>query len=98
MHQDNLVITQLLPLVAAVAQQQSSSNRSSSSAQYVYCFMQVWKIEDFLAKWSKASTGKGSDDPIAIILMHEIETYTRCLPYLKSSMRGAGEWEDLVGE
>ncbi|MEW5298927.1 MAG: hypothetical protein WDW36_001997 [Sanguina aurantia] len=54
---------------------------------------QVWKIEDFLAKWSKASMGRGSDDPIAIILLHEIEAYTRCLPHLKSSMRGAG-WEE----
>ena len=65
----------------------------------VYCRVllhaspQVWKIEDFLAKWSKASEGKGADDPIAIILQGEIETYRRCLPHLKSCMRGAG-WED----
>ncbi|KAG2486208.1 hypothetical protein HYH03_015170 [Edaphochlamys debaryana] len=54
---------------------------------------QVWKIEDFLAKWTKATAGKGSDDPIAIILLSEIENYTLCLPHLKSSLRGAG-WED----
>ena len=50
----------------------------------------MWKIEDFLAKWSKATEGKGSDDPIAIILMGEIDQYKRCLPYLKGCMRGAG--------
>ncbi len=54
--------------------------------------MQVWKIEDFLAKWTKATAGK-SDDPIAIILTNEIDNYTLCLPHLKSSLRGAG-WED----
>jgi dynein heavy chain 2 len=53
----------------------------------------VWKIEDFLAKWSKATEGKGANDPIAVILMNEIDNYRRCLPYLKGSMRGAG-WED----
>jgi dynein heavy chain 2, cytosolic len=36
---------------------------------------QVWKIEDFLAKWSKATEGKGSDDPIALILLKEIDGY-----------------------
>lgn len=55
--------------------------------------MQVWKIEDFLAKWTKATQGKGGDDPIAIILLNEIDNYTRCLPHLKSSLRGAG-WEE----
>jgi hypothetical protein len=30
--------------------------------------LQVWKVEDFLAKWSAASEGKGPDDPIALIL------------------------------
>ncbi|KXZ45909.1 DHC7 protein [Gonium pectorale] len=54
---------------------------------------QVWKIEDFLAKWTKAIAGKGSDDPIAVILVNEIDNYTRCLPHLKSCLRGAG-WED----
>ncbi|KAG1663699.1 hypothetical protein FOA52_013267 [Chlamydomonas sp. UWO 241] len=54
---------------------------------------QVWKIEDFLTKWSKACEGKGKDDAIAAILTQEIDTYQRCLPHLKTSMRGAG-WED----
>lgn len=54
--------------------------------------MQVWKIEDFLAKWTKATAGK-SDDPIAVILTQEIDNYTLCLPHLKSCLRGAG-WED----
>ena len=53
----------------------------------------MWKIEDFLAKWIKATEGKGSEDPIAVILLGEIDTYQRCLPYLKGCMRGAG-WED----
>ncbi|GLI62890.1 cytoplasmic dynein 1b heavy chain [Volvox africanus] len=54
---------------------------------------QVWKIEDFLAKWTKATAGKGGEDPIAIILLNEIDNYTLCLPHLKSCLRGAG-WED----
>ncbi|GFH11884.1 uncharacterized protein HaLaN_07462, partial [Haematococcus lacustris] len=32
---------------------------------------QVWRIEDFLAKWGKATEGKGADDPIALILLKE---------------------------
>ncbi len=55
--------------------------------------VQVWKIEDFLAKWTKATEGKGQDDPIALILLKEIDSYRRCLPHLKTTMRGAG-WED----
>nr|BCL66104.1 cytoplasmic dynein 1b heavy chain [Volvox africanus] len=54
---------------------------------------QVWKIEDFLAKWTKSTAGKGGEDPIAIILLNEIDNYTLCLPHLKSCLRGAG-WED----
>nr|ADI46936.1 DHC1bm [Volvox carteri f. nagariensis] len=54
---------------------------------------QVWKIEDFLAKWTKATAGKGGEDPIAIILLNEIDNYALCLPHLKSCLRGAG-WED----
>nr|BBC28429.1 cytoplasmic dynein 1b heavy chain [Yamagishiella unicocca] len=54
---------------------------------------QVWKIEDFLAKWTKATAGRGGDDPIATILLNEIDNYTLCLPHLKSCLRGAG-WED----
>jgi hypothetical protein len=54
---------------------------------------QVWKVEDFLVKWSK-DTGaiKGAADSVALILLNEIEVYRRCLPYLKL-LRGAG-WED----
>lgn len=54
---------------------------------------QVWKIEDFLGKWSRTTEGKGADDAIAMILLSEIDAYKRILPYLKASMRGAG-WED----
>ncbi|GFR50179.1 hypothetical protein Agub_g12346, partial [Astrephomene gubernaculifera] len=54
---------------------------------------QVWKIEDFLAKWTKATAGKGTEDPIAVILVNEIDNYSLCLPHLKSCLRGAG-WED----
>ncbi|KAG2426397.1 hypothetical protein HYH02_014824 [Chlamydomonas schloesseri] len=53
---------------------------------------QVWKIEDFLGKWTKSASG-ASDDPIAVILTQEIDNYTLCLPHLKSCLRGAG-WED----
>lgn len=62
---------------------------------YSFCtnHTQVWKIEDFLAKWSKATEGKGADDPIAMILLKEIDAYRRCLPHLKTTMRGAG-WEE----
>ncbi|KAJ9505745.1 hypothetical protein QJQ45_029246, partial [Haematococcus lacustris] len=54
---------------------------------------QVWRIEDFLAKWGKATEGKGADDPIALILLKEVDSYKRCLPYLKTTLRGAG-WEE----
>ena len=62
---------------------------------------QVWKIEDFLVKWGKATevpkTGEGgkavTDDPVALILLKEIDNYKRCLPHLKGAMRGSG-WED----
>ena len=51
-------------------------------------------MNDYLAKWIKATEGKGSDeDPIAVILLGEIDTYQRCPPYLKGCMRGTG-WED----
>ena len=56
---------------------------------------QVWTIKDFVAKWIKATEGKGSEHPtFAAILLGEIDTCQRCLPYLKGCMRGAG-WEDL---
>ena len=54
---------------------------------------QLWKIEDFLAKWIKATVGTDSEDWIAVILLGEIDTYQRCPPYLKGCMRGTG-WED----
>jgi dynein heavy chain 2 len=61
----------------------------------------VWKVDDFVAKWSKAaSEGRaagarataGGDDPVALILLQELDNYRRCLPQLKTTLRGAG-WE-----
>ena len=69
------------------------SQQGADAATLLAPARQVWKIEDFLAKWAKATEGKGAEDPIAVILMGEIDTYKRCLPYLKGCMRGAG-WED----
>ncbi|WIA17572.1 hypothetical protein OEZ85_014399 [Tetradesmus obliquus] len=58
---------------------------------------QVWKIEDFLTKWDSSCSGASAADPgkaaIALVLLQEIDTYRRCLPHLKSCMRGIG-WED----
>ncbi|KAL0047749.1 hypothetical protein WJX82_010930, partial [Trebouxia sp. C0006] len=52
---------------------------------------ELWRIEDFLNKWSKGTDGQLSGDPVAIILAKEIDSYKRCLPYLKF-VRGTG-WE-----
>eukprot|EP00878_Enallax_costatus_P024703 GHUV01026383.1.p1 GENE.GHUV01026383.1~~GHUV01026383.1.p1 ORF type:complete len:1576 (+),score=459.42 GHUV01026383.1:1611-6338(+) len=58
---------------------------------------QVWKIEDFLTKWEGTCSGASASDPgkaaIAVVLLQEIDAYRRCLPHLKSSMRGIN-WED----
>jgi hypothetical protein len=47
------------------------------SGYAVICFpsAQVWKIEDFLTKWGKSVEGKGADDPVALILKQEVDTY-----------------------
>ena len=55
---------------------------------------EVWRVEDFLAKWQ--DTGKvagkiAGNDPVAMILMKEIDAYRRAIPHLKY-VRGNG-WE-----
>ncbi|KAK9815706.1 hypothetical protein WJX72_008353 [[Myrmecia] bisecta] len=52
---------------------------------------EVWRVEEFLSKWSKSTEGTAGTDPVAIILLKEIDSYRRCLPHLKF-VRGAG-WE-----
>lgn len=55
---------------------------------------EVWRIEDFLAKWQETSKVAGKiagSDPVAMILMKEIDAYRRAIPYLKY-VRGNG-WE-----
>ncbi|KAL3130926.1 hypothetical protein ABBQ38_000251 [Trebouxia sp. C0009 RCD-2024] len=52
---------------------------------------ELWRIEDFLNKWSKDTAGQLSKDPVAVILAKEVDSYRRCLPYLKF-VRGTG-WE-----
>jgi hypothetical protein len=41
--------------------------------------LQVWKIEDFLAKWESSCSGASGSDPgkaaIALVLLQEIDTY-----------------------
>ena len=36
---------------------------------------ELWRIEDFLNKWSKGTEGQLSKDPVAIILAKEIDSY-----------------------
>jgi len=66
---------------------------------YDLLLSKVWKIEDFLGKWEKATAAAAaqaagaSHDPIALLLMNEVDAYRRCLPHLKTCMRGTG-WED----
>ena len=36
---------------------------------------ELWRIEDFLNKWSKGADGQLSGDPVAIILAKEIDSY-----------------------
>lgn len=55
---------------------------------------EVWRIEDFLAKWQETGKTAGkiaSTDPVAMILMKEIDAYRRAIPNLKY-VRGNG-WE-----
>ena len=48
---------------------------------------ELWRIEDFLNKWSKGTDGQLSGDPVAIILAKEIDSY-RCV-FLRLSQAGA---------
>ena len=38
---------------------------------------ELWRIEDFLNKWSKDAEGQLSKDPVAVILAKEVDSY-RC--------------------
>lgn len=48
---------------------------------------ELWRIEDFLNKWSKGTDGQLSGDPVAIILAKEIDSY-KCV-FLCLSQAGA---------
>ena len=48
---------------------------------------ELWRIEDFLNKWSKGTDGQLSGDPVAIILAKEIDSYRSVL--LRLSQAGA---------
>lgn len=39
---------------------------------------ELWRVEDFLSKWSKGTDGQLSNDPVAIILAKEIDSYRQC--------------------
>lgn len=36
---------------------------------------ELWRVEDFLSKWSKSTDGQLSNDPVAIVLAKEIDSY-----------------------
>ena len=36
---------------------------------------ELWRIEDFLNKWSKDTAGQLSKDPVAVILAKEVDSY-----------------------
>lgn len=36
---------------------------------------ELWRIEDFLNKWSKDTEGQLSKDPVAVILAKEVKSY-----------------------
>ena len=36
---------------------------------------ELWRIEDFLDKWSQGTEGQLSKDPVAVILAKEIDSY-----------------------
>ena len=40
---------------------------------------ELWRIEDFLNKWSKGTEGQLSGDPVGIILAKEIDSYRSVL-------------------
>jgi hypothetical protein len=71
------------------------SQQGADAATLLAPARQVWKIEDFLAKWTKQGAARDTPDngAIATILLAEIDTYRCCLPYLKTCCRGNG-WED----
>ncbi|CAD7696588.1 unnamed protein product [Ostreobium quekettii] len=50
----------------------------------------MWKIDDFLMKWSRQMENS-MDDPVSLIVMREVDKYGRCLPYLKH-VKGNG-WD-----
>ncbi|GMH35100.1 hypothetical protein BSKO_02968 [Bryopsis sp. KO-2023] len=59
----------------------------------------LWKVEDFLSKWTKAMEGSGTD-PVALIVMREIDTYRRCMPnltYVKGNGWDRRHWSQLFG-
>lgn len=39
---------------------------------------ELWRIEDFLNKWSKDTAGQLSKDPVAVILAKEVDSYRYC--------------------
>ena len=36
---------------------------------------ELWRIDDFLTKWSKSEDSQLSGDPVAIILAKEVDSY-----------------------
>lgn len=36
---------------------------------------ELWRIEDFLNKWSKGTEGQLAKDPVAVILAREVDSY-----------------------
>mmetsp|Transcript_17017 Transcript_17017/g.54247 ORF Transcript_17017/g.54247 Transcript_17017/m.54247 type:complete len:3325 (+) Transcript_17017:156-10130(+) len=52
----------------------------------------LYDVDDFLAKWTESVKGTTSKDPVALILLKEINKYRKALPYLKF-VRGDG-WQD----
>ena len=51
----------------------------------------IYEFEDFLGKWSDKLKGTASKDPVALIILKEVESFRKCVPML-SFVRGDG-WE-----
>ena len=51
----------------------------------------IYEFEDFLGKWSDKLKGTASKDPVALIILKEVESFRKCLPML-TFVRGDG-WE-----
>ena len=49
----------------------------------------IYEFEDFLGKWSDRLKGTASKDPVALIILKEVEAFRKCLPML-SFVRGDG--------